>query len=98
VRWHEITDAADFDLYLGPDTCETETVVTVICGEVSGELDRVVSRDEDGGLVLVYEARIDGLSDGTGVAKVESASSEELTCLATVAHFLAHEMARLLSP
>jgi hypothetical protein len=66
VRWHDITDPANLDLYLylGPGTFDTETVLTVICGEVSGELDRVVSCDEDGGLVMVYEARIDGLADG----------------------------------
>jgi hypothetical protein len=61
VRWHDITNTAELDLYLGPDTFDTETVVTVVCGEISGELDRVVSRDQDGGLVLHYEARIDGL-------------------------------------
>lgn len=37
VHWHNITDAADFDRYLGPGTFETETVVTVVCGAVSGE-------------------------------------------------------------
>jgi hypothetical protein len=63
VCWHDITETADLDLYLGPDTCETETVVTVVCGEVSGELDRVASRDEDGGLVMVYQARIDGFGE-----------------------------------
>jgi hypothetical protein len=83
VHWHDITETADLDLYLGPDTCKTETVVTVVCGEVSGELDRVVSRREDGGIVMVYEARIDGLGEGTGVAKVESGSADELSCLAT---------------
>jgi hypothetical protein len=61
VRWHDITNTAELDLYLGPDTFDTETVVTDVCGEISGELDRVVSRDQDGGLVLHYEARIDGL-------------------------------------
>jgi hypothetical protein len=92
VLRYDITDLAEFDLYLAPGMFETETMVTVICGEVSGELDRVVSRDEDGALVIVYEARIDGLSDGTGVAKVESSSANELRCLATVAGFLADEV------
>ena len=36
---------------------EVETVVTVICGE----LDSVVSREADGGVVTVYEACVDGL-------------------------------------
>jgi hypothetical protein len=62
VRRHHVTDAADLDLYLGPDTFETETVVTAICGEVSGELDRVESRDEAGGIIMVYEARIAALT------------------------------------
>ena len=69
--------------------------MTVICGEVSGELDRVVSRDEDGALVMVYEARIDGLGHGTGVAKIESNSADELRCLATVTGFLADEVDKL---
>jgi hypothetical protein len=54
-----------------------------------------VSREEDGGLVVVYEARIDGLGQGTGVAKVESSSVDELSCLAAVADFLAREMRML---
>jgi hypothetical protein len=88
VLRYDITDLVDFDLYLAPGMFETETVVTVICGEISGELDRVVSRDEDGGLVIVYEARIDGLGDGAGVAKVVC-NSTELSCLASVSAFLA---------
>jgi hypothetical protein len=97
VLRHDIADVADLEIYDGPDTdiLGTQTVVTVICAEVSGELDRVVSRDEDGGLVMVYEARIDGLGEGTGVAKVESDSAEELRCLALVADFLADESDRL---
>jgi hypothetical protein len=95
VRWHGISDLADLDLYLGPDTIEVETAVTVVSGRVSGELDRTVSRDDDGGLGVVYEARLDGLGEGTGVAKIESDSIDELTCLATVAGFLAREMAKL---
>jgi hypothetical protein len=59
-------------LYLGPDTFDTKRVVTAICGHVNGELDRVVSRDQDGVLVMRYEARVDGLGDGEGVAKVET--------------------------
>jgi hypothetical protein len=97
VLRHDIADVADLEIYDGPDTdiSGTQTVVTVICGEVSGELDRVVSRDEDGALVIVYEARIDGLRVGTGAAKVESSSADELRCLATVAGFLADEVDRL---
>jgi hypothetical protein len=53
LHWHDITGTADVDRYIGPGTFETETVVTVVCGEVSGELDRVASRDEEGGLVMV---------------------------------------------
>jgi hypothetical protein len=97
VHWHDITDAVDLEIYDGPewDILGTETVVTVVCGCICGELDRVVSRDEEGTLVLVYEARIDGLRDDTGVANVESKSASELTDLATVANFLAREMDRL---
>ena len=97
VLRHDIADVADLEIYDGPDTdiLGTQTVVTVICGEVGGELDRVVSRDEDGGLVIVYEARIDGLRDGLGVAKVECNSADELRCLAHVADFLADEVADL---
>jgi hypothetical protein len=98
VRWHDITDTADFEVHDGPDTDNlgTQTVVTVICGRVSGELDRIVARDEDGSLLAVYEARIDGLGDGVGVAKIESDSPVELMCLATVAEFLAGEMDKLI--
>jgi hypothetical protein len=99
VLRHEVIDVADIDSYDGPDAdvSGAQTVVTVVCGRVSGELDRAVSRDEDGALVVVYEARIDGLNEGTGVAKIESDSAVELMCLATVAEFLAGEMARLSS-
>jgi hypothetical protein len=95
VRWHDVADVADIDLYLGPDAIEIETAVTVVWGRASGELDRTVSRDDDGGLVVVYEARIDGPGEGTGIAKIESNSADELMCLATVAGFLAREMAKL---
>jgi hypothetical protein len=97
VLRYEVTDLADLGIYDGPDTdiLGTKTVVTVICGDVSGELDRLVSRHEDGALVIVYEARIDGLGKGTGVAKVESSSADELRCLANVASFLAHELEEL---
>jgi hypothetical protein len=91
VRWHDITDPADLNLHLGPGEVDTETVVTAFCGEVSGEIDRDVTRDDDGGLVLVYAARIDGLGDGTGIAKVEANSADELLCLATVAGVLQGE-------
>jgi hypothetical protein len=69
---HDITELAALEIQDGPDAdvLGTHSVVTVICGEVSGELDRVVSRDEDGGLVVVYEPRIGGVSKGTGVARV----------------------------
>ena len=95
VLRHDVTDLADVNSHLGIGESETETIATVICGEVSGELDRVVSRDEDGGLAARYEARIDGLNDSTGLAKVESNSAEELRCLALVADFLADETDRL---
>jgi hypothetical protein len=97
VLRHDIADVADLEVYDGPDTdiLGTQTVVTVICGEVSGELDRVVSRNEDGELVMVYEARIDGLGHGAGVAKVESDSADELMCLATVSAYLSRELAKL---
>jgi hypothetical protein len=100
VRWHDVIDVANMECYDGPDTdvLGTETVLTAVCGRVSGELDRVVSRDEDGGLIVVYQARIDGLEDGTGVAQIESNSADDLACLAAVADFLAREMNRLPSP
>jgi hypothetical protein len=99
VLWHDIIDVDDIDRHDGPDadTLGTQTVVTVICGEVSGELDRHVSRDDDGGLVVAYEARIDGLGECTGVAKIESGSADELRCLAGVADFLARQMATLVA-
>ena len=95
VMRHGVTDLADINGYLGIGESETETIATVICGRVSGELDRVVYRNEDGGLVIVYKARIDGLSDTTGIARVESDSAEELRSLALVADFLADESDRL---
>jgi hypothetical protein len=97
VLRHHVDDLAGLDCYNGPDTdiLGTETVLTVVCGEVVGEIDRVVSRAADGALVMVFEARVDGLSQGTGVAKVESNSAVELMCLAQVAKFLAGEMAKL---
>jgi hypothetical protein len=93
VRWHDITDPTDLNLHVGPGEVDTETVVTAFCGEVSGEIDRDVTRNDDGALVMVYAARIDGLRDGTGIAKIEANSADELLCLATVAGFLAREMA-----
>jgi hypothetical protein len=44
VLRHDIADVADLEIYDGPDTdiLGTQTVVTVVCGEVTGELDRVV--------------------------------------------------------
>jgi hypothetical protein len=45
---------------------------------------------------MVYEARLDGLGDGAGVAKIESGSAEELLCLAAVADFLAREIGKLM--
>ncbi len=95
VLRHDVTDLADVNSQLDIGDSETETIATVICGTVSGELDRVVSRDEVGGLVARYEARIDGLQETTGIAKVESDSAEELRCLALVADFLADEADRL---
>jgi hypothetical protein len=95
VLRHGVTELADVNSYLGIGESETETIATVVSGPVSGELDRVVSRDEVGALVAHYQARIDGLNDGTGIAKVESDSAEELRCLALVADFLADESDRL---
>jgi hypothetical protein len=92
VLRYEVTDLAAINGYLDMDTSETETILTAISGRVSGELDRVVTREEDGGLVLSYVARIDGFEDGIGVARVESTSSDELECLAAVAAFLAREI------
>jgi hypothetical protein len=96
VRWHDVIDVVDIEIYDGPDdVLGTRTVVTVICGRITGELDRVVARDEDGQLAIDYEARIDGLGQGTGVAKVESSSAAELESLAVVADFLAREIGKL---
>lgn len=92
VLQFDIIGIADFDLYLAPGMVDTKTAVTVICGRVSGELDRGVSRDDDGGLVGVYEARIDGLGEVTSIAKIESSSTNELMYLASVARFLARQM------
>jgi hypothetical protein len=93
VLWHDIADPTE--LFLGPDKFDTQTVVTAACGEISGELDRLVSRDLDGGRVVRYATRIDGLGDGAGVAKVESDSADELMCLAMVAGLLSRELAKL---
>ncbi len=54
--------------------------------------------DEDGAPVVRYDARIDGLTDGTGVAKVRCYSVDKVRCLAILAGFLACEMAMMLSP
>jgi len=96
---HAITDVAQLGTYDGPDDdiLGAQTAVTVVCGRVSGELDRVVSRDGDGQLVVIYEARIDGLSHGTGVAQIESSSADELNCLAAVAGLLAREFVTMTS-
>ena len=53
-------------------------MLTVICGRVSGELDRVVSRAEDGGLVIVHEARIDSLRESTRAAQIKSHSADDM--------------------
>lgn len=99
VLWHNVIEVADIESCDGPeiDVLGTQTVATVVCGRVSGELDRVASRDDDGGLAIVYEARIDGLGDSAGFAKIKSDSADELLCLATVAGFLSGELARLSS-
>jgi hypothetical protein len=39
VFWYDNTDLANLNLHLGMDTSDTETMATVVCGEVSGELD-----------------------------------------------------------
>jgi hypothetical protein len=54
VLRRDVIDVAELEMYDGPDKdiVGTQTVVAVICGWVSGELDRVVSRDKDGGLVV----------------------------------------------
>jgi hypothetical protein len=62
---------------------------TAACSVGVDLLDPVVSRDNDGGLVIDYEARIDGFGEGRGVATIESSSAEQLRCLAMVADFLA---------
>ncbi len=84
VLRYDVTNLADVNGYLDMDTSETETILTVISGRVSGELDRVVSREEDGGLVLSYQARIDGLEDGTGVARVECTAREAAEILTAI--------------
>jgi hypothetical protein len=83
VLRYDVTDLSQFDNYLGSEPSDTEVMVTVTCGEISGEIERVVSREEDGGLVATYGARVDGLlREPTGVARIESDSVEELRCLA----------------
>lgn len=93
---HELPDAYSLDI--GADTYDVTTAVTVIVGEVIGEIDRFVGRDDaDGPVVLSYAARIDGLdqSCGAGTAQIEVESAQALASLATVSGLLSHELARL---
>ena len=70
---------------------QTDCVVSMICGRVSGELDRVTT---DHGRATTFEARIDIREAGCGTAKVhiEDADAQTLRDLATVAEFLAEQM------
>lgn len=70
---------------------QTDCIVSMICGRVSGELDRVTT---DHGRTITWEARIDIREAGCGAAKVhiEDADAQALRDLATVAGFLAEQM------
>jgi hypothetical protein len=70
---------------------QTDCVVSMICGRVSGELDRVTT---DHGRTVTYEARIDVRDAGCGMATVhlEDADAQALRDLATVGEFLAEQM------
>jgi hypothetical protein len=68
----------------------TDAIVTMICGHITGELDRVVI---DHGRTTTWEARIDVMPDiGGGLATVHLEDPQSLRDLATVADFLADQM------
>lgn len=44
---------------------------------------------------MTCEARVDGLGESAGVARIESGGADVLLCLATVVSFLAREIGNL---
>lgn len=71
------------------------SIVSVIAGQIVGELDRCVHRDADGATVIRYEVRIDGVADiGAGLAKIHVDDAQNLRDLSVVVDVLADELSK----
>lgn len=87
-----------------PDLSEVDdgvvfSVVTVICGSVTGEVDVYIYREPGGRFVQSFSTRIDGVTQGRiGVAELEADRVGELADLAAVADILSDELANLKNP
>ncbi|WP_204806759.1 hypothetical protein [Mycobacterium riyadhense] len=76
------------------DGQQCDVAVTVVAGQVSGTLDRIVTQDDDGTLSTDYEVRIDGFREGGSLSGVHTDSHELLRDLSVVAALLADELER----
>ncbi len=71
------------------------SIVSVIAGQIIGELDRCVHRDADGSTVTRYKVRINGVADvGAGLAKIQVDDAQNLRDLSVVVDLLADELVK----
>lgn len=94
VLRHEAPDLTHID-----DDGTVFSLVTVICGTVTGEVDVYIHREPGGKFVQSFSTRIDGVTQGrAGVAGLEADRVGALADLAAVADILSDELAKLKNP